>query len=76
MKVIDGFLLIKYMEEVISDAGIDFERVCERAGVSDRDLHRYLSGERWPSLSTISRINQAFLEEREFTDKAAPSSVS
>ena len=72
MKVIDGFILIKYIENVVSDAGLDFERVCKRAGVSDRDLYRYLNGERWPSISTITKINRAFLEENQLIYASEP----
>ena len=70
MKVIDGFTLVKYIENVVSDAGLDFECVCKRAGVSDRDLYLHLNGERWPSSSTISKINRAFLEENQLTHES------
>jgi transcriptional regulator with XRE-family HTH domain len=64
--IIDGHVLIKYIEEVITDAGLDFEKVCNRAGISDRDLCRYLESERWPSVMTIHKLNKAYQEELEY----------
>ena len=60
--MIDSFLLVKYMEERAREHGRDFSELCERAGVYESTLYRWISGKRWPTNATIKRLNDAFKE--------------
>ena len=63
--LVDGLILMQMIESTVRKSGLDFESVCSRAGITGRTLDRYAKGSRWPSVSTIKKLNQAYMEEME-----------
>lgn len=61
--MIDGVALIQMCEAKAKQAGVDFDRICKRAGLCESTVWRWAAGERWPHIATIQKLNKSFRDE-------------